>query len=702
MRLRGALLGAGNIALRGHAPQWSTDEHLRQQVQIAAVADISATNREAARAIFPEARLYGRAEDLLAEEDLDFCDICTPPFTHRPLIEAAAARGLGIICEKPLAPSLGDALRIAQVVREAEIAFQPCHQYHHSPQWMGVRELLPRIGQLYLAEYKVQRLAANEGNPNWAPLWRTERDLAGGGILVDHGAHIFYQLRAVLGEPRTVQATVRTLLHQSYGVEDTAFVTLDYGDSLAEVSLTWAARCREIRFRFVGQRGEIVGDEERVRLHADTTQEIAFGGGMSQNSSHSEWYAPLLGDFVRRVRSGDRGSDGMQEAVYVTRLIARAYESSALGRVLSLNGSAEKGEKAMQDLVATVMQAPSVAPRPAPVAGPGVAQSRRRLGWAIRGSAVAVLLALLAWTFHDISWGELGQAMASAHLGWIGLAAAVNLGVLLFQAVRWLAVVRPVSRAATLGHSFKAMIVGFTASMVVPARAGELARAHYFALKTGLSRTSIIGSIVLDHLVNAAGLLAGLALLPLFIGVPGWIQSGGWIALAVFVTAALAVVALRPMENTPSEGPRDLPARRIAGLLAKVRHGLSGVRSPRALGTSFGASLVAWTLEVGVVGLSMRAVGLHLPLAAVFLVLLAVNLALVFPLAPPGNIGTLELGATLPLLGFGVAKEEALAFALCYHLLQVVPIAILGVAFAGRLGFGRLLDLRPVGAADPA
>jgi glycosyltransferase 2 family protein len=81
---------------------------------------------------------------------------------------------------------------------------------------------------------------------------------------------------------------------------------------------------------------------------------------------------------------------------------------------------------------------------------------------------------------------------------------------------------------------------------------------------------------------------------------------------------------------------------------------------------------------------AMRAVGLHLPFTAAFLTLLAVNLALAFPFAPPGNIGTLEVGATLALVGFGVPKEQALAFGLVYHFLQVVPIGILGMIFAGR------------------
>ena len=238
-----------------------------------------------------------------------------------------------MICEKPLAPGLPDAESISEAVRRSAIVFEACHQYHFSPQWQAVKRLLLGLGRIYLAEYEVHRTEANEGNPHWSPAWRTDRAFAGGGILVDHGAHIFYQLRSVLGDPRTVQATVRTLQH-NYRVEDTALVVLDFGACLAQVRLTWAARRRQIRFRFVGERGELVGDDESVRIHADTSQEIRFADGMSRNSSHSEWYSPLFLRFTERVRRQDLDPAPLDEAVYVTRLISRAYESSLEGRTL--------------------------------------------------------------------------------------------------------------------------------------------------------------------------------------------------------------------------------------------------------------------------------------------------------------------------------------------------------------------------------
>lgn len=337
MRLRGVLLGAGNIALRGHAPQWAGP--LRDRVEIVAVADLSSKNREDAGRFFPQARLFESAEEALNTETPDFVDICTPPFTHRDLIAKAASRGIHIVCEKPLAPSLDEAIRIAEGVRRARVVFQPCHQYNYSPPWQVVRHLAPQLGAIHFAEYTVRRMAANEGNANWAPEWRTRRDLAGGGILVDHGAHILYQLRSVMGEPHSVSATIRTLLHHSYGVEDTALLTLDHGTALAELNLSWAAKRREIAFRFVGERGELVGDEEKIRLFAETTTEVPLGG-MSANSSHSEWFEPMFSGFVDRVLRRDLDQAPLDESVYVARVIERAYASSKAGRALLIKHEA--------------------------------------------------------------------------------------------------------------------------------------------------------------------------------------------------------------------------------------------------------------------------------------------------------------------------------------------------------------------------
>jgi glycosyltransferase AglD len=687
VRLRGALLGAGNIALRGHAPQWTGDAALAGEVEIVAVADLSAANLAAAQQAFPRARPYAHADELVANETLDFCDVCTPPFSHRTLVEAAAARGIHVLCEKPLAPTLADAEALAQTVRAAGIVFAPCHQYHHSPQWEAVTRLLPRIGRIHLVEYEVHRTEANAGNPNWAPSWRTDRALAGGGILFDHGAHILYQLRAVLGEPSAVQATVRTLSHSDYGVEDSAFVVLDYGDRLAEVRLTWAARRRLIRFHFVGADGELVGDDERVIVRASATEEVSFADGMSRNSSHSEWYAPLMRGFVDRVRQGDASTGPLEEALYVARVISRAYESSEQGRAMSLSPAApsppgDRALSAMSAAVSSVVESPETDTEPPPV------RTARRTPWAIRAAGLGVLAITGGWALHDVAWPSVVGVASRAHPLWISFACSVYVASVFAMAGRWRAVLRPLAPFVSQVEAFHAMIVGFAASMVVPARGGELARAEWLGRRTGLPRATILGSILLDHLVGATGLFTMIALLPLVLDFPGWLNSGIALALGVFATLVGLVFFVRPRPGTPSLSGTSIPhgtvAAAVGGFLARARLGLTAVSDRRALARSYGTSLVAWLLEIVVVFAALRAFDIHVPLGVSVLVLVAVNVAMVVPFAPPANFGTVEVGATLALLEYGVSKEHALAFALVYHLLQILPIGVGGLVLASR------------------
>ena len=688
MKLRGAFLGTGNIALRGHAPQWSAEPVLCREVEIVAMADLSAANLAAALEVFPQARRYAHADELLANEALDFCDVCTPPFTHRPLVEAAAARGVHVLCEKPIAPTLADAEAIAHAVRAAGIVFVPCHQYHHSPQWEAVARLLPRIGRLHLVEYEVHRTGANAGNPNWSPAWRTDRALAGGGILFDHGAHIFYQLRSVLGEPAAVQATVRTLCHADYGVEDSAFVVLDYGDRLAQVRLTWAARRRAIRFHFVGAEGELVGDDERVVVRAAATQEISFADGMSRNSSHSEWYAPLMQGFVDRVRRGDASTGPLEEALYVARVIARAYESSEQGRALPLSEAApvpavDRALSAVSAAVSSVVEGPA-----SDEAEPPPVETARGTPWPIRAAGLAVLAATATWVLHDVSWSRLVTVTGRANPLWIAFASALYMAAVFAMAGRWREVLRPLAPLVSQQEAFRAMVVGFAASIVVPARGGELARAEWLGRRTGLPRATILGSILLDHLLAASGLFTAVALLPLLLDLPAWLNSGIWLALGVFAVALGGVVALRPRAGMPALGGTSLPRRRVAaavaGFLARARLGLAAMSDRRALVRSYGASLAAWFLETCVVYFTLHAFHVRVSPGDSLLVLVAINMAMVVPFAPPGNFGTVEVGAILALLELGVPKEQAVAFALVYHLLQVIPIGVSGLALASR------------------
>src|SRR5258707_3257853 len=127
--LRGAFIGFGNVAVRGHLPGWQS----RNDVTIVAATDAVAARREAFLAACPDGRWYGTLDDLLASETLDFVDICTPPGSHAALIEQVLDAGLHVLCGKPLVTLPGDALVVAAAAASARRVVHTVHKWLEAP-----------------------------------------------------------------------------------------------------------------------------------------------------------------------------------------------------------------------------------------------------------------------------------------------------------------------------------------------------------------------------------------------------------------------------------------------------------------------------------------------------------------------------------------------------------------------------------------
>ena len=108
-RLKIGLAGAGMVS-QYHLRGWKT---LEAQVELVAIADPDRARAAACAAQFGIRKTYGSVADLLAMETLDAVDLMTPPHLHGEHCMDAAARGVAILCQKPLAPQLHEARRVA-------------------------------------------------------------------------------------------------------------------------------------------------------------------------------------------------------------------------------------------------------------------------------------------------------------------------------------------------------------------------------------------------------------------------------------------------------------------------------------------------------------------------------------------------------------------------------------------------------------
>src|SRR6201986_4423231 len=111
--LRIGLIGAGMVS-RHHLIAWAEIAH---QAAVVAIADPSPDNAARRAGEFGIANTFADAEAMLTDTELDAVDIAAPRQFHAPLVRLAARRGLPVLCQKPLAPNLHEAIELAAEVK---------------------------------------------------------------------------------------------------------------------------------------------------------------------------------------------------------------------------------------------------------------------------------------------------------------------------------------------------------------------------------------------------------------------------------------------------------------------------------------------------------------------------------------------------------------------------------------------------------
>ena len=326
--LRGAIIGLGNVALEVHVAAWAR----RDDVEIVAVSDVARERREAAARLLPGARWHDSSESLLATERLDFLDICTPPSSHVGLIEGALTRRLHVLCEKPLVCSRADLASVRRLAAQTGRVLHTVHNWHHAPIIRHTSELLARkaVGRLTQIVWETLRTAPAAVRDGEGANWRLDPVLGGGGILTDHGWHVFYLLQKWMGEaPTSVSARLETRRHTASPVEDTATVRVTFPGGIADVFLTWAAASRGNRVVLIGTERRIELDDATVILKDDGhEQRWQCPPALSQGSVHPDWFDPVVAQFVGEVTGALPRNGNLAEASTCLLIEAFARESS--------------------------------------------------------------------------------------------------------------------------------------------------------------------------------------------------------------------------------------------------------------------------------------------------------------------------------------------------------------------------------------
>ena len=317
------------------------------------------------------------------------------------------------------------------------------------------------------------------------------------------------------------------------------------------------------------------------------------------------------------------------------------------------------------------------------------------------GIAISVVAAYLLIRSVDV--GAAIDVLRQANLAIVALMAVAVVLDVSSRAARWRSLLAPIAHVRYLrvvGYTF----VGYLANNVLPARLGELVRAHALGEGEGISRTTVLGTVVVERILDTV-IVVGLAALAVIVLGVGGIVSTAVVLGAIFVGFLVVILGLSVVSHRLPGADRVTAlierVPRVLDLARRLREGLAVIGSPRAVAGALVYSLVAWAFSIATFVLGGAALGIAITPMQGALLSSGVALATIVP-SGPGYLGTFELTAVGIATQFGIDRDAAFAMALLVHAMILLVTSVGGAISAVRLGVGLSTgsdeDAAPTGA----
>lgn len=199
-KLRVGLIGAGGIARTAHLPALA---RLGALADLTAVADVQLNVAEQAALDYHIPFYFANYQVMLEQADLDAVFVCTPNKYHAPASIAALQAGCHVLCEKPPAVTSVEAEQMAQAATESGRIMSYGFHYRHAFEVETLRRFIQagELGDIYAATCLAIR---RRGIPGWGVF--TNRELQGGGPLIDIGVHMLDAALYLMGYPEPLAA----------------------------------------------------------------------------------------------------------------------------------------------------------------------------------------------------------------------------------------------------------------------------------------------------------------------------------------------------------------------------------------------------------------------------------------------------------------------------------------------------------------
>ena len=340
--LRAALIGCGHISVR-HLPAWQASP----DADLVAVCDLDLARAQERAREFGIPKAYDSVEAMLDAEQLDCVDVATHDVTHTALVGLAAGRGLHVLCQKPLAPTLAEARAMVDLTAQAGVRFMVMEMWRHLKPVRDMKRYLDQgiVGPVYalrlLAPPRVLRRTRpiDDQQPYLADLPKL--------MVYDTYIHHIDGIRYLLGDVTSVYARMSRTNPAIVG-EDRLFLVMGHASgATSSIDASWVVPIeRKVAlhlgdFLIEGVDGALHLDAYDAELrhvkHDGTTvlerygaSSIGGAGPMGQGAFNS-----CIGDFAAGVRHDRPFESDAEDNLKTLAITLASYESVARGTAVT-------------------------------------------------------------------------------------------------------------------------------------------------------------------------------------------------------------------------------------------------------------------------------------------------------------------------------------------------------------------------------